>query len=154
MKTRSVVLTLAAMFIGMNLCSAQSWTIGSWKLNESNSKILPGNAKLVAVVYEAAGDRIKCTIDGLDPQGKPLHEEWTGKFDGEYYPLTGDSKGDMRAYKKVNEREIQEITVKNSTVVRTSRIVVFNDGKSSSVITALTDRDGDKAYNVEVYDKQ
>ncbi len=154
MRTRPVVLTLAMCLACLTLCSAQDWMIGSWKLNEANSKFIPGFAKNLTVVYSVAGDKIKCTIDGFDGQGKPLHTEWTGKFDGEYYPLSGDPKGEMRAYKKVNEREMQEVTEKDSNVTGMNRIVVFADGKSRSVITNLTDREGDKMTNVAIYDRQ
>ena len=41
-------------------------------------------------MYEAAGDQIKSTVDGVDAQGKPTHNEWVGKFDGKDYPVTGD----------------------------------------------------------------
>jgi hypothetical protein len=154
MKTRPVVLTLAMCFVCLTLCSAQDWMVGSWKLNEAKSKFIPGVANNLTVVYAVAGDKIKCTMDGLDGQGKPLHTEWTGKFDGEFYPLTGDPKGDMRAYKKINERGMQEITEKDGNVTGINRIVVFADGKSRSVITDLTDREGERMSNVAIYDKQ
>ena len=39
-------------------------------------------AKNHTVVYAAAGDSVKVTVDGIDGDGKPAHNEWTGKFDG------------------------------------------------------------------------
>jgi len=36
-------------------------------------------------VYEAAGDSVKVTVAGIDGDGKPTHNEWTGKFDGKDY---------------------------------------------------------------------
>jgi hypothetical protein len=141
-------------FVCLTICFAQDWAMGSWKLNEANSKFIPGVSKAVTIVFEAAGDNIKCTKDGVDGQGKPLHTEWTGKFDGEDYPLIGDSKGDMRAYKRVSEREMQEITKKDGNVIGRNRVVVFNDGKTVSVITNGADSEGEKVYNVAIYDKQ
>jgi len=151
---RSVVLRFVVCLVLLSPCFAQDWAMGSCKLNEANSKFIAGVAKPVTVVYAAAGGNIKCTKDGVDGQGKPLHTEWTGKFDGEYYPLTGDRSGDKRAYEKVNEREILEITQKDGSVTGKNRAVVFNKGKSFSVITSQADREGEKVYNVAIYDKQ
>ncbi len=154
MKTRTVVLTLVMCFLGLTLCFAENPMIGSWKLDEAKSKVSSGAAKNSTVVYEAAVDNIKCTIDGVDAQGKPSHIEWTGKFDGKDYPLTGDPTGDTRAYKKVNERTMDGITKKDGKVTGSSHIVVSADGKTRTVTTDLTDSAGKKAHSVAFYDKQ
>jgi hypothetical protein len=154
MKTRTVVLTLVMCFLGLTLCFAENPMIGSWKLDEAKSKVSSGAAKNSTVVYEAAGDNIKCTIDGVDAQGKPSHIEWTGKFDGKDYPLTGDPTGDTRAYKKVNERTMDGITKKDGKVTGSSHIVVSADGKTRTVTTDLTDSAGKKMHSVAFYDKQ
>jgi hypothetical protein len=154
MKTRTVVLTLVMCFLGLTLCFAENPMIGSWKLDEAKSKVSSGAAKNSTVVYEAAVDNIKCTIDGVDAQGKPSHIEWTGKFDGKDYPLTGDPTGDTRAYKKVNERTMDGITKKDGKVTGSSHIVVSADGKTRTVTTDLTDSAGKKTHSVAFYDKQ
>jgi hypothetical protein len=154
MKTRTAVLTLATCLVGLTLCFAQNSMIGTWKLNEAKSELGPGAAKNSTVVYEAAGDNIKCTIDGVDDQGKPSHIEWTGKFDGKDYPLTGDSNADMRTYKKSNERTMDGITKKDGKVTSTSHIAVSADGMSRTVTTDLTNSAGKKTHSVAFYDKQ
>jgi hypothetical protein len=57
----------------------------------------------ITVVYEAVGDSIKATVDGVDAQGKPTHNEWTGKFDGKDYPVTGDPSSDTRSVKQIDD---------------------------------------------------
>src|SRR5437763_16272817 len=52
---------------------------------------------VLLVGYEAAGDSVKVTVDGVDGDGKPAHNEWTGKFDGKDYSVTGDPNADMRS---------------------------------------------------------
>ena len=81
------------------MCFADDANIGTWKLNEAKSKLSPGTAKNSTVVYEAAGDNVKVTIDGTGSDGKPTHNEWTGKFDGKDYPVTGNPNEDVRSYK-------------------------------------------------------
>jgi hypothetical protein len=79
MKARATVLTLALCFVGVAVCFAADAFIGTWKLNEAKSKFSPGTPKNLTVVYEAVDDNVKVTIDGTDGEGKPTHNEWTGK---------------------------------------------------------------------------
>ena len=103
MRTRTTLAALAVFFAGIALCLAEDAHMGTWKLNEAKSKFAPGAAKNTTVVYEAAGDNVKVTVDGVDKDGKPTHNEWTGKFDGKDYPVTGDPTSDARSYKEVND---------------------------------------------------
>lgn len=41
-------------------------SLGTGRLDEAKSKFGPGAPKNTAVVYEAAGDNVKVTIDGTD----------------------------------------------------------------------------------------
>src|SRR6266849_4391783 len=106
MKAKATVLTLALCFVGAAVCFAADGFIGTWKLNEAKSKLSAGTPKNTTVVYEAAGDDVKVTVEGTDTDGKPTHNEWTGKFDGKDYPVTGDSSSDARSYRKVNDRTL------------------------------------------------
>src|SRR6201997_2653638 len=103
MRTRAFFLTFAVLFVAAAIClAADDVQIGTWKLNEAKSKIGAGAPKNTTVVYEAAGDNVKVTVDGVDADGKPSHNEWVGKFDGKDYPLTGDSTSDTRSYKRID----------------------------------------------------
>jgi hypothetical protein len=153
MKIRTIALTVVVMFVGLSFAAA-SPNMGTWKLNEAKSKLAPGAAKNSTVVYEAAGDSVKCTIDGTDSQGKPTHIVWTGKFDGKDYPLTGDPNADTRSYKTIDDRTTEGITKKSGKVTSTTRIVVAADGKSRTVTSDGTDSTGKKTHVVAVYDKQ
>lgn len=42
--------------------------MGTWKLNEAKSKFVAGATKNNTVVYEAAGNMTKITVDGVDRQ--------------------------------------------------------------------------------------
>jgi hypothetical protein len=148
------VASLAAVFAGAALCLAADMHMGTWKLNEAKSKMSPGATKNNTVMYEAAGDSVKVTVDGIDGEGKPVHNEWTGKFDGKDYPVTGDPGSDSRVYKKVNDHTMSLTVKKGGKVTVTGRLVVSADGKTRTVTTAGTDAKGAKFTNVAVYDKQ
>jgi hypothetical protein len=154
MKIRTIVVTLALCFAAGTLCFASDPQMGTWKLNEAKSKIAPGQPKNNTVVYEAAGDKVKVTVEGIDSDGKPIHNEWTGKFDGQDYPVTGDPSLDARSYRRVDDRTLELTTKKDGKVTVTGRIVVSADGKSRTLTTSGTDSQGKKFKSVAVYDKQ
>lgn len=154
MKARATVLTLALCFVGVALCIAADGFIGTWKLNEAKSKIGPGAPKNSTVVYEAAGDSVKITIDGTNNEGKTLHSEWTGKFDGNDYPVTGDPSVDMRSIKKVDDHTLTATQKKDGKVSTTARIVLSADGKTRTVTASGTDAKGNKISSTAVYEKQ
>jgi hypothetical protein len=154
MKARATVLTLALCFVGVAVCFAADAFIGTWKLNDAKSKFSPGSSKNITVVYEAVGDNVKVTIDGTDGSGKPTHNEWTGKFDGKDYPVTGDPNADTRALKKINDHTLTVDVKKGDKVVTTGRIVLSADGKTRTVTTTGTDPKGNKVSATAVYDKQ
>ena len=128
--------------------------LGTWKLNEAKSKIAPGLPKNSTVVNTADGDNMKVAIDGTDAKGQPYHSEWTGKFDGKDYAVTGDSASDMRSYKRVNAHTMTFTVKKGDKVTMTGRIAVAADGKSRTVTASGMDSMGMKISNTSVYDKQ
>lgn len=155
MRTRTAVLSLALCFFGVAVCyAAENPNLGTWKLNEAKSKIGAGATKNSTVVYEAAGDSVKVTVDGTNADGSALHNEWTGKFDGKDYPLTGDPTADMRSYKQVNTHTLALTNKKGGKVVMTARIVVSADGKSRIVTGSGINAEGKKVSSTAVYDKQ
>ena len=154
MKTRTILFTLLLCFVGAGVCLADDPMIGTWKLNEAKSKIGAGSPKNVTVVYEAAGDSVKVTVDGTDGDGNPAHNEWTGKYDGKDYPVKGDPSTDTRSYKKVNDHTLTFTNKKGDKVTITGRGVVSADGKIRTVTISGTDSKGKKFSSTSVYDKQ
>lgn len=154
MKTKTFLLTLALCFAAGTVCFA-SPQMGAWKLNEAKSKFAAGAAKNNMVVYkEAMMGKVKVTIDGTDADGKAAHNEWTGKFDGKDYSVTGDTASDMRSYKTVDANTMDFTIKKGGNVTVTGRIVVAADGKSRTVTASGTNAKGKKVKNTAVYDKQ
>jgi hypothetical protein len=154
MKLRMIVFTLAVFLAGVVVCSADNPQMGTWKLNEAKSKFSPGATKNHTVVYEAAGDKIKVTVDGTDGDGHAVHSEWTGKFNGRYYAVTGSATSDMRSYRRINSRTLAFTEKKNGKVVLTGRITISRNGKSRTVTTSGKDSKGKWTHNTGVFDKQ
>lgn len=154
MKRTVTVLALTLFFTGIRVCLADSPQMGTWKLNEAKSKLAPGSTKNHTVTYEAAGDKVKVTVEGTDSSGKTVRSEWTGKFDGRPYPVTGDPTSDMRSYKQINARTLTLTARQGNKVTLTGRVVVSTDGKTRTVTTTATDAKGKKTNSTAVYDKQ
>jgi hypothetical protein len=154
MKARTIVLTLVTCIVGLMMCFAEDAFMGTWKLNEAKSKITAGSPKNSTVVYQATGDSVKVTSDGIGGDGNPTHIEWTGKFDGKDYPVTGDPNTDTWSYKKVDDHTLELTAKKAGKVTVTGSIVVSGDGKTRTVNTKGTDPTGKSFQNTAVYDKQ
>ena len=154
MNARAILLTLVLGFFGVSVCYAADVNMGTWKLNDAKSKLIAGMPKNDTVVYATAGDDVKVTVDGVDGAGKPTHNEWTGKFDGKDYAVTGDPTADTRAYKTVNDHTLELTVKKGGKTTASGRIVVAADGKSRTLTLSGTDAKGKKFSSSAVYDKQ
>jgi hypothetical protein len=153
MKTRTIGLALACCLFGAALCFAADPHMGTWKLNEAKSNVTPGTLKYNTVTVENMVGKVKVAADGIDADGKPVHSEWTGNFDGKDYPVTGDPIADTRSYTKVDDRTLNFTVKKGGKIIDTGRIVVSADGKSRTVTVGGTTPKGKKFKNIVVYDK-
>jgi hypothetical protein len=154
MKIRTNILLLAMLLIGATLCFAADLNLGTWKLNEAKSKIGAGLPKNNTVTYEAAGDSVKATVEGVDGQGKAIHSEWTGKYDGKDYPVTGDPSSDARSLKQINAHTLELKSKKDGKVIMSGRVVIAADGKSRTLTLTGTTPEGKKIQSTSVYDKE
>ncbi len=154
MKARRIGLAAALCFLGAVVCYAQSPFLGTWKLNAAKSKYDAGATKVETVVYEAAGENIKVTVDGTDPSGNPVHWEWTGKFDGKPYPVTGSPMADMATYRRITSHTVAITQTKAGKVVLRGRITVSANGKTRTVNTMQIGPKGQRIHSIAVYDKQ
>jgi hypothetical protein len=128
--------------------------MGTWKLNEAKSKIPAGMMKNTTVTYTAEGDNVKVTTDGTSGDGSAVQTEWTGKFDGKDYPLTGDPNADTRSYTRVNDHTLTLENKKGGTVTTSARIVVSADGKTRTLTASGKNAAGKKVTSKALYDKQ
>jgi hypothetical protein len=153
MKAKTIALTISLFFASVAVGFQNNPQIGTWKLNEAKSKFA-GKARNHTVVYEASGDQTKVTVDGVDENGGSVHSEWTGKFDGKDYPVTGDANSDVRSYRTINKNTLAISGKKNGKVTLSGRIVVSRDGKTRTVTTTTTNAQGKRVTNTAVYDRQ
>lgn len=154
----AVALTLVSVIALGTLAQAQDPWIGTWKLNLAKSKYDPaaGAPKSQTVKQEALpGGGMKSTVDGVDAQGRTIHQEVTTHFDGKPSEVPGaaDAKT-TRVYKKIDNRTYEFVTSVDGKVTTTSRSVVSADGKTRTITTTGKNAQGQTVNNVAVYEKQ
>jgi hypothetical protein len=153
MKRKTTLLALLISATAASLCfAADDSFMGTWKLNESKSKIPEGAPKNNTVVYAQNGDEVTITVDGTDA-GKAVHHVWAGKFDGKEYAAKGSDMHNARAYTKVDAKTLTYNVMKDGKKIGHGKVVVSADGKSRKV-TESDMVDGKELKSVAVYDKQ
>ena len=181
MKTRIAAVTVALSFMGAAFCLGAAKTtgpaaspaaaktaktmapkmeaakmnphMGTWKLNEAKSKLIPGMGKNTTVTYSEQKDKMKVTVAGVDKDGKPTHSVWIGKADGKAYPVKGNLPYNSVAYKVVNERTYDLTAMKDGKMLWTGKSTISADGKSRTVTHNGPGADGKKFNGKAVYDK-
>lgn len=153
MRIHTIGLTVVLCVLGVAVGLAADPQLGTWKLNEASSK-LTGTARNHTVVYTEAGENITITIDGVDDSAKAFKSEWTGKFDGHDYPVTGEATSDSRQYIRASPNRLNFVSKLAGKVTLAGTVVVSADGKSRTVTTTRTNAKGKKTTATSVYDKQ
>ena len=154
MNMKKTVVTTALWLTAVAVGFAADPNVGSWKLNEAKSKIAAGAPKNLTVVYTADGDSYKCVVDGVDGTGKPAHNEWTGKFDGKDYPVTGDPSADTRSLKLASPGHYALTNKKDGKTTVTGTVEFSADNKTRTLTTHMTDAAGKKLTSIAVYERQ
>lgn len=133
---------------------AASAHMGTWKLDEAKSRFSPGATKNTTVTYEAQGDKIMLTVDGMDKDGKAVHWTWMGKFDGKPYKVEGNPDVDTMTFHEVDDHTNKLTSMKDGKVVVTGTVKVAKDGKSRVVTSTMTGPDGKKHTDKAYYTKE
>jgi|ERR1043166_5800421 hypothetical protein len=155
MKTKTTLLALLILAGAASVCLAgDDAFMGTWKLNESKSKFPAGIAHNNTVVYAQSGDEVTITGDGVDGAGKPVHQVWTGKFDGKDHAAKDSPTHDMRAYTKVDAHTLTYTLMKNGKKVGHGKVVVAADGKSRTVTETMSGAGGKSVEGKYFFDKE
>jgi hypothetical protein len=156
MRIRNLALTGVLCLCALSLAvAADNPFLGTWKLNEGKSHIPPGAPKITSAVYvSAANGMITVTTDGVDAKGNPVHNEWTGKFDGNPYPVTGSPDVDNRTMKARGVRTLIATNLKGVKPVSHGTIEISADGQSRTLDLTGTTSDGKPYKATYFYDKQ
>jgi hypothetical protein len=153
---KASLFTAAAITLAIALGgTAFAQAVGTWKLNLEKSKYLPGQApKSITLVYEAAGEGMKVTVDQVPADGPPIHFDYTANYDGKDVPVAGNPNADMAARTRVDANTTKLVNKKDGKILSTATLVVSADGKTLTITMTGKDAKGQTIDNVAVYDKQ
>jgi steroid delta-isomerase-like uncharacterized protein len=130
--------------------------VGTWKMNVAKSKTTDPSAmpKSETAKVEAVDNGLKVTIEGVGADGKAYHFEYSAKYDGKDYPITGYSAADTIAQKKIDPNSYELMAKKAGKEVERWRVAISNDGKTQTLAGKGTNAKGQEYKATFVYDKQ
>jgi ABC-type xylose transport system substrate-binding protein len=80
--------------------------------------------------------------------------QYTAKYDGKDYPVTGSQDFDAISLKRVDAGTAQATLKKGGKVIQTATRVVSKDGKTLTLTTIGANAKGQAVNNVLVFDKR
>src|SRR5262245_21816883 len=137
-KTRTTLMAAALWITAAAIAFAANPHMGTWKLNESKSKLKSGTKNSTVTYAPAKGDMIKLTVENTK-DGKTSQWSWVGKFDGKAYKVKGDYPADMMSVQVVDERTNKITATKAGKVMFVGMVTIAKDGKSRVVVTEGAD---------------
>lgn len=155
-------LALVALLLGCSLALAQDkkaapadpW-VGNWKLDTSKSKFHnPGPKEETLTVDAANSDAVKYSMKGTAADGSAYTEAYTGKPDGNPYPLTRN--GQEVAKISYHRNSDHNSTGKGSIVdgsTMTEDVTLAKNGKTITVKQHHKTKDGEYD-DIIVFSKQ
>ena len=148
-------LTSILMFVTVASCLAANPYLGTWKFNDAKSQMAPGVSRNATITYSQQGDYIKVVTDGTNPDGKPKHTVWVGRFDGKAYPMKGDPSSSYNSVciRVVDERAQFLRGIRDGKVMWSGTITISKDGKTRTALLHSTDSKGKKFTVKKVYDR-
>ena len=155
--TRTLLAVSSAIVLGSSFALAQTPSVmpGQWTLDVSKSSFSPGPApKSQHAVLTAIPNGIRTSADRVEADGKTVHFEWNGTFDGKDQPVLGDPARDSVSVKKIDDYTIEVTNKKAGKVTTVLRAVYAKDGKSRTETTTGTNVAGKAVKNVTYWVKQ
>ena len=151
-----LAITVATLLLVLGpVAQAADNNVGTWKLNLAKSKYIPGPAPFENTLkIEPETNGLKFTFHGTDAEGKPVDFEFSPRFDGKDYVVTGLPEADMIVLKRINANTIETVTKKAGKPMMTTRSVVSKDGKTRTSTQKGTNAKGENVNNTIVYEKQ
>jgi hypothetical protein len=147
---------LALGFPAMSLwAQAADPAAGTWELNLTESKFSPGPPpQSLTRTFEVTGDDVKYTLKGINDRGKPTLVQFTAKYDGKDYPVTGSPDYDAISLRRVDAVTTEATLKRAGNAVQTTTRVVSKDGKTLTLTVKGINGEGQAVNDVMVFDKR
>ena len=158
---RRLIAAVSSVFVVLSLATvalaADDPFVGTWKLNLAKSKFSPGPPpKTSTITFETQGKGFKFVGDGVNAEGKAIHQEGSVKFDGKDYPVTG-AGGPLDitiAVKMIDSYTRDFVGKRGGKEGQRGQDVISKDGKTLTRTIKGQNAQGQEYNNVLVFDKQ
>jgi hypothetical protein len=97
---------------------------------------------------------VKVVVDAELADGQKTHTEFTAKYDGKDYPISGSASADTVSLRRTGSGTVERMDKKAGKVVQTSTRQLAPDGKTFTVTVPGTDAQGKPITTVIVFEKQ
>ena len=139
---RWIVFCFAALALSLGLAVAAAAAgddplMGTWILNVPKSQLGTPVPKSIVRKHIPIPGGVRVVQDRVDAQGKASTGEFTVKFDGKDYPISGDPYVDRLIMKRIDKYRADGIGMKGDKKSTTYTWQVSKDGK---VLTYTTQR--------------
>ena len=147
--------TLLIVAFVLSVAAAADQHSGTWKMNPAKSKYSPGpTPRSLTVKVDCDENGIKLDAEGTNADGTPTHVEYSAKFDGKDYPITG-TYADTVSVKRIDANTIEStLRKKDGKLMLIVTATVSTDGKTRTSTFKGADGRGHDINNIVVYDKQ
>jgi len=150
----AIAMLITALTLTVTTAAADQLS-GTWKMNTEKSKYSPGPApKDLTIVVDSDENNYKLDATGTDGDGKPMHVQYSAKFDGKDYPATGIANADAVSLKRIDANTIETLQKKDGKVVMTITAKVSKDGKTRTSTWHGKNAEGKDVHNVVAFDRQ
>src|SRR6266849_3037915 len=150
----AIAMLITALTLTVTTAAADQLS-GTWKMNPEKSKYSPGPApKDLTVVVESDENNYKLDASGTDGDGKPMHVQYSAKFDGKDYPGAGNANAHRISHKGIDANNNETLQKKEGKVGMTITTKVSKDGKTRTSTWHGKNAEGKNVHNVVVFDKQ
>ena len=127
--------------------------LGTWRLDPARGtqRTTPSPYKRVTLSITPLGDGLKVTYDMVGTRGGVSHREWTGRLDGQDYPMQGVDYVMTNACRLVSDRRYEIAVKMEGNQVATATATVSPDGSTLTVVTRERDAGGKPVESTAVY---
>ncbi len=152
---RAVILPVATLIATAVFAQTPVVMPGRWTLDVAKSSFSPGPApKSQHAVLTAIPNGIRTVADRIEADGKRVHFEWNGTFDGKDQPVVGDPARDAVSVRKIDDYTIEVTNKKGGKITTVLHAAYATDGKSRTETTTGTNAQGRAVKNVTYWTKE
>jgi hypothetical protein len=149
----SVGLVAPQTVVAQSVEPSAQWN-GTWTLDTADSKFAAPIGKTTETrTYEITGNKVSLTSNGTDADGNAVQFTYSGAYDGKWYPMVGNPRGDSISLTLVNPMEAKAKVRKDGKETVTGTLTVSEDGKTLTLNRETLNAEGPPTVDVLVYDR-